>query len=280
MKIGLLTTRFDPKDWPLDRIIDWAGRNGIDCLEIAVPRHLDAARLLKEGSQAALKDKLRRAGVAISSLAYYSMKINDVDPAVRGEQVAGLQATIEAAESLGVDTVCTLAGSQAPGKSKTQTIREDLPGVFGPLLEQAQRRGVRLALENYFRTNIQHLDHWRAMFEALPQKNFGLNYDPSHLLWQGIDYMAAVEEFAGRIFHTHAKDVAIDEAALRRLGVLEGGWWRYTIPGTGRVDWGQYLGKLREIGFAGAVSIEHEDKTLSAEAGFAMAARYLRTLIG
>ncbi|MHC4715580.1 MAG: sugar phosphate isomerase/epimerase family protein [Planctomycetota bacterium] len=280
MQVGILTARFDAKEWPLDRIITWAGENGIDCLEVAVGRHLDARELLDSGGQAALNARLKEAGVTISSLACYSTKINDPDPAVRDEQVKTLLATIDAAESLGVDVVCALAGMPLPGKSKMETIREDLPGVFAPVLEAAGERRIRIALENWFATNIQHLDHWRALFEVLPQEHFGLNFDPSHLLWQGIDYLAAVDEFAERIFHTHAKDTAIDDAALRRIGVLERGWWRYTIPGTGRVAWGEYLGKLREIGFDGAVSIEHEDGTLGAEEGFLMGALYLRGLMG
>ncbi len=279
MQVGILTARFDPKDWPLERIIAWAGDNDIDCLEIDVRRHLDVRKLLADGGQADLKAKLDAAGVSISALAFYSLPITSPDPDLRAEQIDILNATVAAAESLGIDTVCTMAGAQAPDKTKMQTIREDLPEIFAPVLAGAEKRGVRLALENWFHTNLQHLDHWRAIFEVLPQENFGLNFDPSHLMWQEIDYLAAVDEFADRIFHTHAKDVAIDEAALRRLGVLELGWWRYTIPGTGRIRWGEYLGRLRRIGFDGAVSIEHEDGTLGAEEGFRMGAAYLRTLL-
>ena len=280
MQIGILTARFKADDWPLDRIIEWAGQNDIDCLEIVVPRDFDPSKFHDEKARAALTARLEAAGVRISSLACYLSDITTADAATRKKHVALTLATIEAAEKLGVETVCALAGMPAAGKSKMQTIREDLPGIFAPILEQAARRGVRIALENWFATNIQHLDHWRALFEVLPQENFGLNFDPSHLLWQEIDYLAAVEEFASRIFHTHAKDVAINEARLRDIGVLEGGWWRYTIPGTGRLAWGEYLGKLREIGFDGAVSIEHEDGTLGAEEGFRMAAAHLRPLIG
>jgi sugar phosphate isomerase/epimerase len=177
-----------------------------------------------------------------------------------------------------VDTVCTLAGMPLPGKSKMDTIRQNLPAIFAPVLEDALRRNVRIALENWYATNIQHLEHWKALFEVLPQKNFGLNFDPSHLHWQGIDYMSAVNEFRERIFHTHAKDVSFDEAALRRVGVLDR-WWRYTIPGTGRIAWGEYIGKLRQVGYNGVLSIEHEDGSLSPEAGFVMGARFLRQLI-
>jgi len=278
VQIGILTARFSADEWPLDRIITWAGENDIDCLEIAVGRHLDAKELLATNGQAALNEKLRAAGVSISSLAHYSTAINAPDPADRAEQVEALKTTVAAAESLGVEVVCALAGMPAPGKSKLETIREDLPGVFEPILADAAGRGVKIALENYWVTNIQHLDHWKALFEAVPAENFGLNFDPSHLLWQGIDYLAAVDEFADRIFHTHAKDCAMNDDAVRRIGVMEGSWWRYTIPGTGRVAWGEYLGRLRRAGFDGAVSIEHEDGTLGAEEGFRMGAAYLRTL--
>ena len=279
MKVGLLTAQFNPAQWPLDRIIAWAGANDIDCLEIAVPAHLDPAALLADKGQAALRKQLDHAGVTISSLACYAAQITAADPAVRERKARELSAAIEAAESLGVDTVCALAGFPAPGKDKMATIREDLPAFYEPILAEAKRRGVRIALENWYATNIQHLDHWRALFEVLPQENFGLNYDPSHLYWQEIDYLAAVEEFADRIFHTHAKDVAINDARLRSIGVLEGGWWRYTIPGTGRIHWGEYIGKLREIGFDGAVSIEHEDGSLGSEEGFRIGAAHLRALI-
>ena len=279
MQIGILTAAFRAEDWTLERIISWAGANGIDCLEVAVPRHLDVKELLAGGGQSALQGRLQAAGVTISALAYYTTGLTDPDPAVRAREAEMLRATVAAAESLGVDTVCTLAGLPAPEKTKLQTIREDLPAIFEPILEEAAGRGVRIALENWFRTNIQHLEHWRALFEALPAENLGLNFDPSHLLWQGIDYLAAVGEFAERIFHTHAKDCAIDEAALRRLGVLEAGWWRYTIPGTGRVAWGEYLGRLREVGFDGAVVIEHEDRTLGPAEGFRMGAEFLRRLM-
>ena len=279
MKLGLLTARFDA-DRTLESIIDFAAKAGFDCLEIAVGRHLSPGEILTGAGAADLKAKLDAAGLTISSLAAYSPSINSPDPDVRAAQAEAMTKALDAAEALGVDVVCVLAGMPLPGKTKMETIEEDLPGVFAPILADAARRGIKIALENWFATNIQHLDHFRRLFELLPDENFGLNFDPSHLLWQGIDYMAAVDEFADRIFHTHAKDTAIDDAALRRVGVLDGSWWRYTIPGTGRVAWGEYFGKLRDIGFDGAVSIEHEDRTFDAEEGFIKGAAFLRGYIG
>ncbi|MCX7935066.1 MAG: sugar phosphate isomerase/epimerase, partial [Planctomycetota bacterium] len=167
----------------------------------------------------------------------------------------------------------------APGKSKMDTIRQDLPEIFGPLAEEAAKRGVRIAFEKWFRTNLQHLDHWQAMFSVLPHANLGLNFDPSHLDRMEIDYLAAVDEFASRIFHTHAKDVEVNESLRRRIGTLDSAHARYTIPGTGRIHWGLYIGRLRKAGYDGVLSIEHEDSTLSSEAGFRIAAAHLRALI-
>ena len=281
MKLGANTFPFgfgNPKT--LDEIIVWAGENGLDCLEVCVPMHLDVEKLLAENGAAALNKKLDAAGISISSLARYNPLLTDPDPAVRAKESAEFITTIEAADALGVDTICCLAGMAMKGKNKMQTIQEDLPGLFEPLLEEAGKRGIRIALENWYPTNLQHLGLWRAIFEVLPHEHFGLNFDPSHLIWQEIDYIAAVDEFASRIFHTHAKDTAIDDAILRQVGVLADGWWRYSIPGTGRVAWGEYLGKLRQIGYDGVVSIEHEDGTLGAEEGLQMGINYLRPLIG
>lgn len=278
MKIGALTARFG-KEKTLPQIIDWAGKNNIDCLEIIVPGHLNQDDMLKKGPREELQHALRAANVTISSLAFYSMAITAPEADKRKEQVDGLKRTIDAAEALGVNVVCTLAGAPLPNKSKMDTIKEDLPKIFGPVLEHAKKKGIKIALENYFRTNIQHLDHWKALFEVLPQENFGLNFDPSHLDKMEIDYLAAVTEFGKRIFHTHAKDVFVDEALRRRIGVLDCADSRFCIPGTGRIEWGQYLGRLRQIGYNGVLSIEHEDGTLSAEDGFRIGAEYLRGLI-
>ncbi|MCM8788274.1 MAG: sugar phosphate isomerase/epimerase, partial [Candidatus Omnitrophica bacterium] len=142
----------------------------------------------------------------------------------------------------------------------------------------AQHR-VKIALENWFATNIQHLQHWEKLFQVVPDSNFGLNFDPSHLVHQGIDYLAAVDEFAARIFHTHAKDCEIDQHLLQRIGNQEKGWWRYVIPGYGKIQWGRYISKLRKIGYNGVLSIEHEDSALGREEGFIAGKRYLSQFI-
>ncbi|MDQ3855651.1 MAG: sugar phosphate isomerase/epimerase, partial [Chloroflexota bacterium] len=192
---------------------------------------------------------------------------------------SALEAAIRLAARLGVGTVCTMAGMPGDGKSRMQTITEDVPGAFRPLLDCAGEHGVRLALENWYATNIQHLDHWRAIFEGLPDAHFGLNFDPSHLDWMGIDSNAAIREFRDRIFHVHAKDVAVSAERLTQVGYLGEGWWRYVLPGYGRIQWGELIGTLRDVGYDGVLSIEHEDRAFPPEEGFIKAARFLNTLV-
>lgn len=97
------------------------------------------------------------------------------------------------------------------------------------------------------------------MFSAIPAGHFGLNYDPSHLIWQLIDPYEPLGEFRDRIFHVHAKDTHVDQAALKRLGWGDFGWHIAKLPGLGDLDWGRWLGGLYAIGYEGAVCIEVED---------------------
>ena len=103
---------------------------------------------------------------------------------------------------------------------------------------------------------------WDEMFSRIPDKNFGLNLDPSHLHWLGIDYIKAVKDYKDRIFHAHAKDTEILSDNIYNLSIAmtqHGGWWRYRMPGLGEIDWGRFISALQEHGYDYALSIEHED---------------------
>lgn len=277
MYVGILTVPVRTK--PLAEVIPWAAKNGIAALEIDVrPGSSFDAEQVADGEIEQLRGLLQAHNMRISSLAAYGL-LTGVSAESAAANTRALEAAIRLAGRLGIDTVCTLAGFPTPGKSKQQTITEDLPGVFGPLLVLAREQGVQIALENWYATNIQHIDHFRAMFEAVPDAHFGLNFDPSHLDWQGIDVVGAVKEFRERIFHVHAKDVSVDGAKLARVGCQGDGWWRYTLPGYGRIRWGEFITTLRQIGYDGVLSIEHEDSAFPAEEGFAKAARYLNALL-
>ena len=277
MHVGILTAPL--RTQPLAELIPWAAQQGISALEIDVRAgsHLDA-QAVDDAAIERLRGLLGAHRVQISSLSCY-VNLTGVSGEQARENRQALEAAIELATRLGVGTVCTLAGFPTAGKNKAKTIAEDLPAAFRPVLDLAGRRGVRLALENWYATNIQHLDHWRAVFDVLPDAHLGLNFDPSHLDWQGIDVTAAVQEFRERIFHVHAKDVSVEPVKLARVGYQGDGWWRYVLPGYGRIRWGEFIGALRQIGYNGVLSIEHEDSAFPAEEGFIKAARYLNTLI-
>jgi sugar phosphate isomerase/epimerase len=176
---------------------------------------------------------------------------------------------------LGVRTVCMLAGFPAPKMTKLDTIRKVLPKVFKPILAHAAKKTINIALENWYMTCLQGHDTFEALFDAIPDDNFGLNYDPSHLFHQQCDHLLPVTVFKDRIFHTHAKDTLVDQAVLRRVGNQGSGWWRYVIPGFGNINWGEYISHLRQNGYDYVLSIEHEDSTQTREEGFVRGAWYL-----
>jgi len=277
MYVGILTAPLRTR--PLNELIPWAAQQGISALEIDVRAgsYLDA-RTADDAAIERLRGLLSAHRMHISSLACYVNLTGVTDEQARQNQQS-LEAAIRLAARLGVETVCTLAGFPAAGKNKAKTIAEDLSPAFRPALDLAGQQGVRLALENWYATNIQHLDHWRAVFDMLPDAHLGLNFDPSHLDWQGIDVTAAVQEFRERIFHVHAKDVSIEPTKLGRVGYQGDGWWRFVLPGYGRIRWGEFIGTLRQNGYDGVLSIEHEDSAFPAEEGFIKAARYLNALI-
>jgi sugar phosphate isomerase/epimerase len=277
MHIGILTAPL--RTQPLAELIPWAVQQGIRALEIDVRSgsHL-AAQTVDDAALEQLQGLLGAHKLQVSSLACYAL-LTGVSTEQAAQNRRELEAAIKLAARLGVGTVCTLAGFPTPGKSKSKTIAEDLPGAMRPLLDLAGQNGVRLALENWYATNIQNLDHWRGVFDVLPDAHFGLNFDPSHLDWQGIEVIAAAYEFRDRIFHVHAKDVTVEPVQLARVGYAGDGWWRYVLPGYGRIRWGEFIGTLRQIGYDGVLSIEHEDSAFPAQEGFVKATRYLNALV-
>lgn len=270
MKVGMLTAPFRGES--LATILDFAAEAGFDCLEIAVP---STACDLENCDFTAMQDAVSEAGLEISSLAAYT-DVTNADPATREENQRVLALALDAVEKLDCDCLCCLAGMPPAGVTREQTIKELAAPFYREFAKKAADKGVKLAMENYFATNIRSLGQWELIFDEVPAENFGLNFDPSHLYWQGIDILAAVEQFASRIFHTHAKDVEIVQHKLAHLGNQESGWWRYVIPGFGDINWGVYCARLRQNGFNGVLSIEHEDGALGREEGFELGLGYLR----
>jgi sugar phosphate isomerase/epimerase len=275
MYVGILTAPFGQE--PLEHVAAFAAEYGFGGMEVSSgpgSKHIDLTAFTQADADR-INSLLEKRNLVISSLAAYQNN-TDPDPARRARAHEIVRKAIDAASLLGVSVVCTLAGHPVPGKSKMQTIEEDCAEVFPPLVEYADSKGIKIALENWYATNIQHLGHWQRLFEVVPAQNFGLNFDPSHLMWQDIDYIGAVDKFADRIFHTHAKDTAVKPGLKAWVGNQDGGgWWRYVIPGLGGIRWGEYISALRRNGYNGVLSIEHEDGAVGREEGFLIGKKYL-----
>lgn len=270
MKVGMLTAPYHSDDF--DTVLDFAAQAGFDSLEIRTPTaHCNPDKTDFVAMEAAVHE----AGLEISSLAAY-VDITHADEATRNANREILAKCLQALDKMECKTLCVLAGLPPAGMTREKSIVESAAPFYREFAKQAAGVGVTLAMENWFGTNIRSLSQWELIFNEVPAENFGLNFDPSHLHWQGIDVIGAVDKFASRIFHTHAKDVEINHNKLAWLGNQESGWWRYVIPGFGEINWGVYIAALRRNGFNGVLSIEHEDSAVGREEGFELGLGYLR----
>ncbi len=270
MDIGLLTAPFARES--LETVVSFAAKAGFAALEVCASpgcAHFDPAQPER------LAEAVADAGLRVSSLAAYG-NIADADPGNRARNQDLLRNLVRIAARAGTDVICCGAGLPPAGMTREDTLREVTAPFYRELSKEAADRGVKLALENWAATCIMNLAQWDLCFELVPDDNFGLNFDPSHLVWQDIDYLMAVERYAQRIFHTHAKDTEIVAHKRAFLGNQVHGWWRYVIPGFGVIDWGQYIGRLRQNGYDGVLSIEHEDGAVGREAGFLQGLRHLQ----
>lgn len=275
MTVGMLTAPFGGE--PLENVLSFASEAGFDALEIAAgpgSRHVDTANLTRSDAKS-IRAAVDAAGLEISSLACY-VNVTGPNPEAAKTSQDALRTVVKAAKLLDVDVVCCGAGQPPAGMSREDAIRQIAKPFYAKLCREGEKLGIKFALENWFATNIMNLDQWALMFSEVPNSNLGLNFDPSHLYWQDIDYLAAVDEFASRIFHTHAKDTEVRRHLKARLGNQTMGWWRYVIPGFGDINWGVYIARLRRAGFNGVLSIEHEDSALGREEGFIKGLAYLR----
>lgn len=286
MKLGFLTVCL--AGIPLADLVKWASGQGFQALEVGAwpldssrdyqATSIDVARL-DERRADEIKKLFLDHGITISALTYCENNL-DADPVRRKAYHDHLRKVIDSAGLLGVDLVCTFVG-----RDITKSVEENLEEyakVFPGIIGYAESRGVRLMIENCPMPGWQKRgipgnlayspELWRELFKITPNETIGLNFDPSHLYWLGIDYIGLVPEFKNRIFHVHAKDTEILPDGLNDYGVfgkllgkrVHGeGWWRYRIPGLGEIDWSSFISTLNENGYDGVVSIEHEDPVWS-----------------
>ncbi len=303
MQLGILTAPF--ADTPLDAVADYAASAGFEALEIAcwpasggeTRRYAGTAHLPVEDMTPArgseINGMLQAKGLTISGLGYYPNPLH-ADAGHRETVTSHLKKVISAAGMMGVKVVNTFVGGD-----RTLTVDQNWTRaveIFAPTVAHAQASGVTLAFENC--PMIFSLDEWpgghniayapriwRRIFDTWGD-SVGMNYDPSHLVWQMIDANRFVREFGPRMVHVHAKDLMIDRDGLYDHGILSAGmgWQVPRMPGLGEVDWPDFFASLFRAGYDGPIIIEHEDRTFEGtdeniKRGFALAHDVLRPYV-
>jgi sugar phosphate isomerase/epimerase len=292
-------------DLSLEEVVDFAGENGFDAVEVmcwpkgkaerryAGVTHVDVTGL-NEGEAARINGLFEDAGVVISGLGYYPNPLAPDEEAAK-VYIEHIKDVVRAAELLEVGVVNTFIG-----RDWTKSVDDNWPRfreVWPPLIEFAEDHGVRVGIENCpmaftedewpgGKNLARSPSIWRRMFADIPSESFGLNYDPSHMVWQHMDYIRPLREFADKLFHIHAKDVRIDRQRLDDVGIMATPLEFHTpkLPGLGEIDWGMFFSVLTDVGYEGPVCIEVEDRAYegslaSRKGALIQSARYLRQFI-
>ncbi len=232
----------------------------------------------------------------ISSLAFYENNLHP-EPGTRRQVNDHLAACIDAAAELGCPTVGTFIGRD-PGKTVSENLQE-AGRVFPPLVNRASERGVSIVVENCVMEGWHpdgypgNLAYSPELWEWMFSLGLYLNFDPSHLVWLGIDPVAALRPYVNRVLHVQAKDIEAFPEKRNRYGFhgravgrkpWNSGWWRYRIPGLGQIEWDRVVNALYEGNYQGVISVEHEDPVWGGsaektEAGLALAHRALAPLL-
>ena len=254
---------------------EFAYQTGFRSMELSAWPKSTLNAFIGDKDLADIQRDLEEKDIQVSALGYYPNYLSG-DPKEAEEAREYFLKVLDLAQRMGVSTVATFVG-----RNPDLSVEDNLPEykeVVSRFVEEAAKRNVRIAIEN-----CPMMDHrtlkglnlayspeiWDEMFRIIPAENFGLEIDPAHMVWQGIDYIKAVYDFAPRIFHAHAKDTEIRPEILARCGIygllfekkgeFGHGWWRGRAPGWGSVDWKRFITALLDIGYKGNLDIEHED---------------------
>ena len=303
MKLGILTAPFS--DTSLMNVADWSVSVGFEAIEIACwpatggearryagTSHIDVDGLTKSKASeitGALMDK----GISISGLGYYPNPLHP-EASHRERVISHLKKVISAAGAMSVPVVNTFVGGD-----RTLSVDQNwerATQIFPDIIAHARNNGVKLAFENcpmIFSKDEWPGGHniayspkiWRRIFDSWGD-DVGMNYDPSHLVWQMIDQSRFIKEFGARMVHVHAKDLMIDHDGLYENGIMSVGigWQVPRMPGLGDINWAEFFADLYRVGYDGAVIIEHEDRTFEGtdekvKRGFLLARDVLRPFV-
>ena len=279
MKLGFVSAIL--AELSLKEVLEYSRQVGYDTVEImcwpigkaerryAGVTHIDVQDLFS-GNMEKIHETISETGVGISGLGYYGNPLSP-DKKEAESTVSHLKDVIIGAQKLGIGIVNTFVGRDWT-KSIDNNWKRFLE-IWNPLIAFAEDHDVKIAIEN---CPMLFSDDewpggknlaispviWERMFSDIPSDNFGLNYDPSHLVWQQMDYLAAIRNFGEKFFHVHAKDVRMDRHKLDQQGILAYPTQFHTpkIPGMGDINWGQFFSSLNDINYRGAVCVEVEDR--------------------
>ena len=279
MKLGFCSAILP--DLSFEQVIEFAAAEGYTCVEMMCwPRgkaerryagvtHVDVTDF-DQGQAARLNRIASTAGVEISALGYYPNPLSP-DPQEAQQAAAHIKTVIQAAAILGVNRMNTFIG-----RDWTKSVDANWPRfleVWRPLIKLAEDQGVRVGIENcpMLFTNDEwpggkNLAYcpaiWHRMFHDISSDHFGLNFDPSHLVWMHMDYLKPLRDFSDRLFHVHAKDVRVDRHRLDEVGILATPLEYHSpkLPGMGEVNWGRFFSVLSDVGYRGPVCVEVEDR--------------------
>lgn len=268
-------------DYSLEKLVTFAAEEHFSCLEImcwpvgksdrryAGVTHIDVNQInpikIKE-----IKTLFNDYQVSISGLGYYP---NPLDEHIekRSYFQEHLKKVVLAAAALEIPVVNTFIG-----RNQFLNLEENFKlftSVWRPIIDIAQANGIKIGIENC--PMIFTYDEWpggknlainpqiwERMFDYFPTPLFGLNFDPSHFIWQQMDYIKAIYDFQERLHHIHLKDVKIYQDKLDRVGIMSppNFYSSPKIPGYGDVNWGRFFSALTDVGYRGPVCIEVEDK--------------------
>jgi sugar phosphate isomerase/epimerase len=286
-------------------VMNFAGQTGYSCVEVccwpvskAERRYAGITHIDVADFSVAQADDVRavaeKSGVAISGLGYYP---NPLSPNAEESEtaIAHIRKVIEASAVLGINRMNTFVG-----RDWKLSVDENWPrflDVWKPLIKHAEDHGVRVGIENCPMSftadewpggkNLATTPAiWTRMFSDISSDSFGLNYDPSHMIWQHMDYLAPMRDFADKLYHVHAKDVRIDRHKLDQVGIMAHPAEYHTpkLPGMGAVDWGQFCSVLTDTGYTGPVCVEVEDRAYEGsldnrKASLVQSHTYLRNFI-
>ena len=279
MKLGFVSAIFP--DLTLPEVLQVAGETGYSAVELmcwpvgkadrryAGVTHVDVVDLTPDDADR-INNQVAEAGIEISALGYYPNPLSP-DQQEAEQAVAHIRQVIVATQLLGLKQMNTFVG-----RDWTRSVEANWPrflDTWKPLVEFAEQHDVGIGIENCpmlfsedewpgGKNLAISPEIWRRMFAAIPSRHFGLNYDPSHMIWQQMDYLQPVRDFADRLFHVQAKDVCLDRQQLNDVGILAEPLKYHTpkLPGLGDVDWSAFVSVLKEVGYQGYVCVEVEDR--------------------